>query len=608
MAFLVVHDRGSMPSTVPLRSGFRIGRDPACDLCLADEAVSRVHSEIVEDCGAYVIVDLDSRHGVFVNDERVTRRPLEESDRIRIGSTALVFRSSASTMETVHHRATSVEPSRPEGDGLDARRLRLLYDVGRAVGALDDTESLLHGMMDAIIDVLSCERCIIGFTEETRTTRRIVRLRHGALASDVVAVSAKHLEAILVRREAVLMRDSAGPNTPETALRLGIRSAMGVPLETPRRRFGYLYVDDRGIEDRFSADDLDFLVALSRLTAAVLEGGEVCQRFADEVALLREDAGSDEIIGASEPIRELRALLERYGPTDTNVLVHGESGTGKELTARAIHARSPRASRPFVAVNCAAIPDTLIESELFGHEKGAFTGATKDRRGKFVLAHEGTIFLDEVGDLSPAAQAKLLRVIQEREIQPLGSERTARVDVRIVAATHKDLAAEVEAGRFREDLFYRLAVIELEVPPLRARGDDVILLAKALLERSARRLNKPARGFTDAAADALLKYSWPGNVRQLANEMERAAILADDTIVDVDALTTRVAGRSVPAVSKPSMTLSDRFARLADLEKAIVEEAMRAAKGNQSEAARLLGVSRIVLRRRLARYEAGEDA
>lgn len=615
MAFLVVQEPGSLASTIPLRDGFRLGRDPACDLCMGDVGVSRVHAEIIEDGDGFALVDLGSRHGVFVNEEKIERRLLHDGDKIRVGSSRLSFRTTApeTSMETIHRRATSFEPTRPEGDSVDTRRLRLLYEVSSAVGALGNPDDLLRTMMDAILDVLQCERCVVGFAEGARTTRRIVRTRDGGTDENIV-VSATLLGAILGRREAVLVRDAADANTPNTVIRDGIRSAMGVPLGTSRRQFGYLYVDDRGASDRFGPEDVDFLIALSRLTAAALESAEGYQRLADEAAALQAETASGEIIGTSEPMRRLRVLLDKYAAADSHVLVRGESGTGKELAAKAIHARSPRAERAFVAVNCAAIPDTMIESELFGHEKGAFTGATKDRRGKFVLAHKGTLFLDEVGDLSLSAQAKLLRVVQEGEVQPLGSERTTRVDVRIVAATHKDLDAEVKAGRFREDLFYRLAVVELEMPPLRERGEDVVALAQALLQRIALRMGKQIQGFTDGAAEALTQYAWPGNVRQLANEMERAAILAEDGVVGVDLLSTRV-GASAPAAAKGDVAtppekaasgidalLSDRYARLEDLEKVLVEEAIRAANGNQSEAARLLGVSRIVLRRRIERF------
>jgi Nif-specific regulatory protein len=286
------------------------------------------------------------------------------------------------------------------------------------------------------------------------------------------------------------------------------------------------------------------------------------------------------------------------------VLIRGESGTGKELVAPTIHARSPRALAPFVPVNCAAVPESLIESELFGHEKGAFTGAVKARRGKFALADGGTLFLDEIGDLSLAAQAKILRSIQEGEVQPLGSDRPQRVDVRILAATHKPLDEEIAAGRFRGDLYYRLNVGEIEVPPLRDRGEDVILLARAFLARAAERLGRRATGFVPEALAVLRSYGWPGNVRQLQNEVERALILSEGPSVDVAELRARLL--RVPHLPEAA-TLAERFTRLDVLERSLVAEALERAQGNASEAARLLGISRIMMRRRIARFGLGKD-
>jgi Nif-specific regulatory protein len=277
--------------------------------------------------------------------------------------------------------------------------------------------------------------------------------------------------------------------------------------------------------------------------------------------------------------------------------------------ARALHAGSPRAKRPFITLNCAAIPESMIESELFGHGKGAFTGAVSAKRGKFALADGGTLFLDEIGDLALPAQAKLLRAIQEGEIQPLGSEQTLRVDVRIVSATHKDLPVEIGAKRFREDLYYRLNVVEIEVPPLRDREGDVTLIASAMLKKAAAAVGKRLDGFTEAAVAALERHDWPGNVRELRNEIERAAIHADGPLVDAHDLSPRL-GAARPKPGQPrEKSLAERFAELEPTEKELVEAALEQAKGNLSEAARLLGITRIMIKRRVDRFglKARED-
>jgi Nif-specific regulatory protein len=313
----------------------------------------------------------------------------------------------------------------------------------------------------------------------------------------------------------------------------------------------------------------------------------------------------DELIGASPPMQRLKTEICKYGAAPgTNVLIRGESGTGKELVARALHAVSPRSSRPLVTLNCAAIPETMIESELFGYDKGAFTGAVREKKGKFSLADRGTLFLDEIGDLNLPAQAKVLRAIQEGEIQPLGSEKTIHVNVRILSATHKDLAQEIKDKHFREDLYYRLNVVEIEVPPLRARGEDIHILAQALLRSSATNVGKRLQGFTPQALAALRQYPWPGNVRELKNEVERAALITDAANIDISDLSSRVRGRSAPVdgAELPAVSLSEQFAALEPTERRIIEEALKAARGNVSEAARLLGITRIMIKRRIDRF------
>jgi len=279
------------------------------------------------------------------------------------------------------------------------------------------------------------------------------------------------------------------------------------------------------------------------------------------------------------------------------VLIRGESGTGKELVAGAMHALSPRADGPFVAVNCAALPETLVESELFGHEKGAFSGAVKRRRGRFAMAHRGTIFLDEIGDLSLAAQAKILRVLEDGEVTPVGGDTAERVDVRLLAATHKPLESEIAAGRFREDLFYRLSVGELWLPPLRERGDDLLLLARHFLARAARRMGRPCPPLGPAAIEAMRRYEWPGNVRQLLNEMERAAILSEGVIERLELRGgARAARREEPSWER----LQSERSALDEAERQVILAALRRHGGVVARAARELGVPRTTLASRVA--------
>jgi two-component system, NtrC family, response regulator HydG len=315
------------------------------------------------------------------------------------------------------------------------------------------------------------------------------------------------------------------------------------------------------------------------------------------------------IIGSSEPMRRVIEQIRRVAPTDATALVLGESGTGKELVARAIHDGSPRREKPFVSVSCAAIPEGLLESELFGHEKGSFTGAVRRKLGRFELAHEGTLFLDEVGDLPPSVQVKLLRVLQERQFERVGGEETVDVDVRLVSATNRDLAAMVKTGRFREDLYYRLDVVTIHIPPLRERPGDVEALAVHFLAHGAPRLGRNVKGFTPQALELLRRHRWPGNVRELENVIEQALVFAESDLVTPAELPEALRRAPPPAgVPVPS---GDRSLTevLEDLERQLILGAYEKARGVKAETARLLGIKPSALYYKLEKYgivKAGE--
>ena len=311
----------------------------------------------------------------------------------------------------------------------------------------------------------------------------------------------------------------------------------------------------------------------------------------------------DEILGESAAVRELCQILERVAESDTTVLIQGETGTGKELAARALHRRGPRSAQRFVAINCAAMPESLLESELFGHARGSFTGASAAHEGLFQQAHRGTLFLDEIGDMPLAVQVKLLRVLQERTVRPVGAEREIPVDVRLVTATHRDLDEEVRAGRFREDLLYRVNVIGVDVPPLRLRGNDVLLLAQHFVETFAARSKRSVQGFTANVGRKLLEYDWPGNVRELSNCIERAVALTTHESLVVEDLPANLR-RYQPPLASPDGAEDDpsEFVPLAQIEKRYTLRVMRAVGGNKARAARILGLDRKTLYRRLEQY------
>ncbi|GAB6904601.1 fused DNA-binding response regulator in two-component regulatory system with ZraS: response regulator; sigma54 interaction protein [Desulfosarcina cetonica] len=327
-------------------------------------------------------------------------------------------------------------------------------------------------------------------------------------------------------------------------------------------------------------------------------------RLAEENRNLKERLGTrfdfSGILGSSPAMGELFETLGLVAPSEATVLIQGESGTGKELVAGAIHHNSPRAEHPFVKVNCAALPETLLESELFGHEKGAFTGASAPRKGRFLLAHQGTLFLDEIAEMTPATQAKILRVIQEREFEPVGGARTIRVDTRIISATNRDLETEIAAGRFREDLYFRLNVVTIKVPALRQRATDIPLLANSFLDRYVQKNRRHLKGFYPATMELLVRYSWPGNVRELENVIERAVILSTGEMIRPEDLPRSLqVNVGIDSADGPILA-SGRS--LKDVEKEMILKTLADMDGNRTRAADVLGISRRTLQLKLKAY------
>jgi DNA-binding NtrC family response regulator len=357
--------------------------------------------------------------------------------------------------------------------------------------------------------------------------------------------------------------------------------------------------------ESMKAGATDFLLkpfSLDHLIQVVYKALEM-RALRDENRQLKEELGRryeyDNIIGRSEAMQEIFATIERVGPTRATVLLAGESGVGKDLIARAIHFHSPRRERPLVKINCSAIPENLMESELFGYEKGAFTGAVGTKPGKFEQADTGTVFLDEIGDVPAAIQVKLLRILQEREFERLGSNVTRHIDVRVIAATNQDLRAALEQGTFREDLYYRLNVVPLNIPPLRERKQDIPFLANHFLRKLAPDSGHEVEAISDAAMEKLVGYHWPGNVRELENVIERALILCRGSQLEADDIKLEMAPRARPAGDSNQHHFLPEGLTLDQYEQEIIREALRRADGNKSQAARLLGLTRNALRYRL---------
>lgn len=373
-----------------------------------------------------------------------------------------------------------------------------------------------------------------------------------------------------------------------------------VPILYQSRVVGVLSADKLAHQVESIEGEVNILSAVAELLGKIVHFRAVEEENRRLRRMLAEaKRPKTNLIGRSKVIQEVLRLIDQVADTNTTVLIHGETGTGKELVAKAIHENSRRAKGPMVQVNCAAMPDTLLESELFGHEKGAFTGAITRRRGRFEEAQAGTIFLDEVGELSPVAQAKLLRVLQEREFQPLGSSRTVKVDVRVVTASNKDLEKEVATGAFRSDLYYRLNVFPLFLPPLRERGPDILLLADHFVSRYAQEFDKEVSRVSTSAIDMLMSYHWPGNVRELENCIERAVLLANGEAIEAWHLPPTL---QMKPVGMQNISRGKLEALVGAFERDLITDALKDVRGNQSEAARLLGTTKRIIQYKVQKY------
>lgn len=512
----------------------------------------------------------------------------------------------------------------------DAAAWRRLVSITRELQAEPRLDALLERIMDAVIELTGGRRGFLLLRSEdgtlrVRTARNVARTD---LRGDEMAYSRSVAEEVARTGQRVVSLDALGDRTlggAESVAALQLRSVLAVPLRLPGEILGTVYVDDRFRVGAFGDDAAE--VAQAFADAAALSLDNARQRRALERSLRRTERLSAELartvesqraelavarqatpdatrghyealVGRGAAMRQMLGLLDRVAPTTMPVLLQGESGTGKELVARALHANSPRAGRPFVAENCSAIPESLLESVLFGHTRGAFTGADRARPGLFEVADGGTLFLDEVGEMSPGMQARLLRVLQEGEVRPVGGDRARKVDVRVIAATHRDLAEMVRRGAFREDLFYRLAVVVVVIPPLRERREDIPALVAHFLDT-----RNPGVSIDRRALGRLVEAPWPGNIRQLQNELARAAVLADGMIRVEDLSAAFLADRGpLDAPTDPAQADPLHLRRaVGSIERDLVARALRAHGGNQSRAAKALGLSRFGLQKKLKR-------
>jgi Nif-specific regulatory protein len=398
------------------------------------------------------------------------------------------------------------------------------------------------------------------------------------------------LSRVLQENLAVLSNDILTDDTfreAESLLRPQVRSVLAVPLAVQGKLLGVIYLDATSSGVRFDSDLLQLVTALGNIAALTIANARHLEWLGGENRRLHEELNiHHSMVGESKAMREVYEFVSRVAGRDSTVLISGESGTGKELVARAIHVNSERANKPFVAINCAAITETLLESELFGHERGAFTGAVSQKKGKLEIAEGGSVFLDEIGELAVAMQAKLLRVLQEREFERVGGIRPIKLDIRLIAATNRDLKEASRSGAFRPDLYYRLNVVSLRMPALRERRDDIPLLAAFFAAQSGEKVKRRIAGISPQARACLMRYEWPGNVRELENAIERAVVLGSTELILPEDLPDSILEETA-ASGEPVSALHDG---IREAKKTLIERAIEQADGNYTEAAKILGV------------------
>jgi len=495
----------------------------------------------------------------------------------------------------------------------ESRRLTTLLDVSHALSGTLNLRSALHRVLEVLAKHHGSVRSLVVIQRENNELHveasdsldapsHTVRYRVGEGIVGKVVESSRPIVVPRVSKEpSFLNRAAKRPELPKEEL-----SFICVPILLNRRAVGAVGVDLKFNPDRDYDRYVKFLAIVASSIAQAVKIQRLVEedkkRLVDENQHLRQELKErydfSSIIGSSGPVRQMYEQMAQVAATNTTVLIRGESGTGKEMVAHAIHYNSQRANKPFVKVSCAALPDSLIESELFGYEKGAFTGAEQRKKGRFELAEGGTLFLDEIGDINLATQVKLLRVLQEREFERLGSTETVKVNVRLVAATNKDLEKAIAAGTFREDLYFRLNVFMMFVPPLRERKADLLQLVDHFLEKFSREHRKSIKRISTPAIDMLMSYHWPGNVRELENTLERAVLMCDGQVIHghhlPPSLQTAEASGTVTRVS-----LSDA---VAGFEKDLIQDALKTTRGNRAKAARLLDTTERVLNYKVRKY------
>jgi len=514
-----------------------------------------------------------------VNGKKRSKHKLSHDERLVIGSCDLRFVMVDEAPPPEEEAAETVA---------DVDAYTKLYEFSERLIHQRDLGELLDALMDAVIEITNADKGFLILLEGETLDVKVARNLNREHIADAVSQLSDSIIAKVVRsRKPVIVSDALRDDefsSSKSVMQLKVNSVICVPLLDRGRLLGLIYVGNDSIRDLFQQDTMRVLTVFSSQASLIVANAMLMNELRVDNKRLHERLEQyrfGEIVGTSPPMQQVFRKVEKIAATDISVLITGETGTGKELIAREIHNRSPRTGKPFITINCGAIPENLLESELFGHVKGAFTGAVANKLGKFQAADGGTLFLDEIGEMPIELQVKLLRAIQERVVFRVGDTRAETVDIRILAATNRELEKEIAAGRFREDLYYRLNVVNVELPPLRVRGEDVLVVARYLLSRYSREYDSKVKGLSPNAAVAIRKHNWPGNIRELENRIKKAIVLCDSTVIGPDDLGL------TPDVLPQILTLAEAKEKF---QRDYINEVLALNNGNRTKTARDLGV------------------
>ncbi|WP_428262446.1 sigma 54-interacting transcriptional regulator [Haliangium sp.] len=580
MPSLRVHAPGQGPTVYHLYKKITsLGSAPDNDVVLPDPLLGEAFAHIHFDGQTYTIATLSRRSELIVNGKKRKKHKLTHDDKLVAGSVEIRF-------SLIDEQPPQEDEAAETVADIDA--YRKLYDFSAKLMDKHDLGELLEALMDAVIEITNADKGFLILTDGDHIAVEIARnLKRENIADAVSQLSDSIIAKVIKTRRPVILSDAMHDDEfsgSKSVMKLKLTSVICVPLLDHGKLIGLIYVGNDSVVDLFQQETMQVLTMFAAQASLIIANALLLDQLRGDNRQLSqrlEEIRFGEIVGTSAPMQRVFKKVEKVAATDISVLITGETGTGKELIAREIHTRSPRSQRPFVTINCGAIPENLLESELFGHVKGAFTGAVAHKQGKFQAADGGTLFLDEIGEMPLNLQVKLLRAIQDRVVIRVGDTKPETVDIRIVTATNRKLEEEIQAGRFREDLYYRLNVVNIELPPLRDRGDDVVVIGRYLLSRYAKEYDVKVKGFSPNATVAIRKYHWPGNIREMENRIKKALVLAESATLGPDDL-----GLSADVLPR-ILTLSeakDKFQR------EYINEILALNNGNRTKTARDLGV------------------